>query len=199
MSVATADLPRAILDATRALVAANGYAELSMRKVARRVGCSPGTIYLYYENKDALYAALIDEAVGLLIDAYGPASGIADPVERLEAFCRAYVGFALRYPELYKTMYLELHVDPGTVSPDGYRRAQKPLQDTADALAEAHAQGRLHAPSPLDGATVVWAALHGMLSLLLARQVGPRADPAQLIDLTIAHVIAGFRCLPPKT
>lgn len=196
MSVATADLSRAILDAARALVAGDGYASLSMRKVARHVGCSPGAIYLYYESKDALYAALIDEAVGLLIDAYRPAEGIADPVERLEAFCRTYVRFALDYPELYKVMYLELRVDPGAVSPDGYRRAQKPLQDTADALAEAHAAGRLHAPTPLEGATVVWAALHGMLSLLLARQVDPRADRDRLLDLAIAHVIAGFRRAP---
>lgn len=198
MSVATADLPHAILDAARALVAQNGYADLSMRKVARSVGCSPGTIYLYYENKDALYAALIDEAVGLLIDAYGPAFEIRDPVERLEAFCRSYIGFALGYPELYKTMYLELRVDPGAVSPDGYRRARKPLQDTADALEEAHAQGLLHAPSPIEGATVVWASLHGMLSLLLARQVDPRADRDRLLDLTVAHVVAGFRCLPSQ-
>ena len=102
----------------------------------------------------------------------------------------------MTYPEQYKVMYLELNLDPGQVSPDAYRRARKPLHDTAEALAEADALGLLHAPSPVEGATFVWAALHGMLSLILARQVNPKADPQRLIDLTIRHTIDSFRCAP---
>jgi AcrR family transcriptional regulator len=187
------DLHDAILEAALRGVTEYGYADLSMRKIARRVGCSPGTIYLYYANKNAIYAALIDKAVLHLIESYQPAFSIEDPVERLDAFCRCYVRFALTYPELYKVMYLELGLDPREVSPEGYRRAWKPLHDTAQALEEAHAQGALRVPSPMEGATLVWAALHGMLSLILARQVNPKADHERLIDMMIAHIIAGFR------
>ena len=193
-TVPTVDLRRAILEAARAGVAEHGYANLSMRTIARAVGCSVGTIYLYYDNKDALYSALVDEAVVHLVESYQPAFGVEDPVERLEAFCRSYVRFAMTYPEQYKVMYLELNLDPGAVSPEAYRRAWKPLQDTAEALADAHAQGLLHEPVPMEGATFVWAALHGMLSLILARQVNPKSDPDRLIDLTIRHTIDSFRC-----
>ena len=193
MSTATANLPLAILDAARAGVAEHGYADLSMRAIARAVGCSVGTIYLYYASKDALYAALVDEAVAHLVESYQPAFGVEDPVERLEAFCRSYVRFAMTYPEQYKLMYLELGLAPGDGAPEAYRRARKPLQDTADTLAEAHAQGLLHEPAPMDGALFVWAALHGMLSLILARRVHPKSDPERLIDLTIGHTIESFR------
>ena len=189
----TVDLRLTILDAARAGVAEQGYANLSMRAIARAVGCSVGTIYLYYANKDALYAALVDEAVVHLVESYQPAYGIEDPVERLEAFCRSYVRFAMTYPEQYKVMYLELEQDPRQAS-EGYRRARKPLDDTASVLAEAHRTGALHAPDPGDGAAFVWAALHGMLSLILARQVDPKADPERLIDLTVRHTINSFRC-----
>lgn len=192
----SADLRRTILDAASAGVAEHGYANLSMREIARRVGCSVGTIYLYYENKDALYAALVDEAVQHLIDSYQPAFGIEDPVERLTAFCNCYVRFAMRYPEHYKVMYLELRLDPGEVSPESYRRAHKPLNDTADALEEAHDAGQLWCPDPLEGATLIWGALHGTLSLILARQISPNADHDRLIQQTIEHVINGFRCAP---
>lgn len=195
-SNSSGDLQRAILDAASNGVAERGYANLSMRELARRVGCSPGTIYLYYENKDALYAALVDEAVQHLIDSYQPAFGIEDPVERLEAFCNCYVRFGMQYPEHYKVMYLELRLDPGQVSPESYRRAHKPLADTAHALEEAHASGQLWCPDPREGATLVWGALHGTLSLILARQVSPHADHDQLIQRTIAHVINGFRSAP---
>lgn len=196
-TVPSPDLARAILDAARTGVSEHGYATLSMRTIARAVGCSVGTIYLYYANKDALYSALVDEAVMHLVESYQPAFGVEDPVERLEAFCRSYVRFAMTYPEQYKVMYLELNLDPAAVSPEAYRRAWKPLQDTADALAEAHEKGLLHEPAPMEGATFVWAALHGMLSLILAKQVNPKADPDRLIDLTVRRTIDAFRC-PPR-
>ena len=189
----TVDLQRAILDAARTGIAEHGYADLSMRKIARAVGCSVGTRYLYYDNKEALYSALVDEAVVHLVDSYQPAFGIEDPVERLEAFCRSYVRFAMAYPELYKVMYLELSTTPSQ-APEAYRRAWKPLHDTADALAEAAEQGLLYVDAPMEGATFMWAAIHGMLSLILARQVNPKADPDWLIDMTIRRVIASFRC-----
>ena len=192
MAVASADLRRSILDAAQAGVSEHGYANLSMRQIARAVGCSVGTLYLYFANKDALYSALVDEAVVHLVDSYGPAHDIADPVERLEAFCRSYVRFAMTYPEQYKVMYLELSLDPASV-PEAYRRARKPLDDTAAVLAEADAAGLLRVPSPKEGALFVWAALHGMLSLVLARQVDPKADPDWLIDLTVRHIIDSFR------
>ena len=193
----SADFERAILDAARAGVAEHGYANLSMRQIAKAVGCSVGTIYLYYANKDALYGALVDEAVRHLIASYQPAFGIENPVERLEAFCRSYVRFAMTYPEQYKVMYLELNLDPGRLS--GYGRAMKPLLDTSQALKEAHEQGLLHSPSPMGDATFVWAALHGTLSLILARLINPNADHERLIDLTIRRVIDSFRCPPRET
>lgn len=149
-------------------MAEHGYAALSMRQIARPVGCSVGP-------------------AGVRIE---------DPVERLEAFCRSYVRFAMTYPEQYKAMYLELNLAPSE-APDAYRRAQKPLHDTAEALAEALARGTLHASDPMEGASFVWAALHGMLSLVLARQVSPKADPDRLADLTIQHTLDSFRC-PPR-
>ena len=189
----TVDLREAILDAAQAGVNERGYANVSMRQIAHGVGCSVGTLYLYFTNKDAIYSALIDRAVAHLVASYQEAYGIEDPVERLEAFCRSYVWFAMTHPEQYKVMYLELGQDPRRAS-EGYRRARKPLNDTADVLAEAHAAGALHAPDPADGAAFVWAALHGMLSLILARQVDPKADPERLIDLTVRHTINSFRC-----
>ncbi|MDX1502000.1 MAG: helix-turn-helix domain-containing protein, partial [Thermoanaerobaculia bacterium] len=49
------DLRRTILDRTRHLLVEEGYNNLSMRKIARAVGCSATSIYLHFENKDALF------------------------------------------------------------------------------------------------------------------------------------------------
>ncbi|MGB5702538.1 MAG: helix-turn-helix domain-containing protein, partial [Polyangiales bacterium] len=58
----------AILDATQDLIASEGYHGLRMDAVADAVELSKGTLYLYFENKDALCAAVATR----LIDAFLP-------------------------------------------------------------------------------------------------------------------------------
>ena len=48
-----------ILHAARALLAADGYAGLSMRRVAAQVGMSLSNVQHYYQSKDALLEALL--------------------------------------------------------------------------------------------------------------------------------------------
>lgn len=48
-----------ILDAAKAILAAEGYAGLTMRSVASRVGVSLSTVQHYYPSKDALVEALL--------------------------------------------------------------------------------------------------------------------------------------------
>ena len=49
-----------ILAAARNLFVRNGYASVSMRKIADTVGCAPGTIYLHFTDKDAILQAICE-------------------------------------------------------------------------------------------------------------------------------------------
>lgn len=51
----------AILDAARIILATEGYAALSMRSVALRVGVSLSNVQHYYPSRDALLAALLEQ------------------------------------------------------------------------------------------------------------------------------------------
>lgn len=55
-----------ILAAAEELFFANGYAATSMDDVARACSMSKKTIYLFFENKQALFSELIDVAIGAL-------------------------------------------------------------------------------------------------------------------------------------
>lgn len=48
-----------VVDEALALVDADGVASLTMRGLAERLGVNPMTLYLRYENKDALLAAMV--------------------------------------------------------------------------------------------------------------------------------------------
>lgn len=49
----------AILDAAEALFTERGAANVGMHDIARASGCSRATLYRYFENRDALYAAYV--------------------------------------------------------------------------------------------------------------------------------------------
>lgn len=74
-----------ILQAARALLAAEGYAGLSMRRVASEVGISLSNVQHYYQSKDALLEALLLYTMNVFqakIDAISAAMRSDSPIDR---------------------------------------------------------------------------------------------------------------------
>src|SRR5207245_8426772 len=93
------ELRQAILTAAGELFLEQGYDRFSLRQVAERIGYSPTTVYLYFQNKDDLLFQVVYEGFyrfsQQVIDAL---ERIEDPLERLREVCRVYVQFGLEHP-----------------------------------------------------------------------------------------------------
>ena len=59
---------RAILDAARELFVAEGFQNVSIRKIAERIEYSPAAIYGYFPSKDDIFFELAEEGFRLLGD-----------------------------------------------------------------------------------------------------------------------------------
>jgi AcrR family transcriptional regulator len=59
--------PSEILEAALSVFAEKGFAAARMDDIAGRAGVSKGTIYLYFESKEAVFKALVRETVGARI------------------------------------------------------------------------------------------------------------------------------------
>ncbi|MEM1055922.1 MAG: TetR/AcrR family transcriptional regulator [Bacteroidota bacterium] len=189
-----ADLRQAILDATRHLLVADGYPNLSMRKIAGAVGCSATSIYLHFAGKDALVHALIGEGMEALYRALQTADPAGDPIQRLDALSRAYVDFGLSNPELYEVMF-QLHPARMERFPvDEYRRARRNLDLFESVLASGAEVGVLDAtPTPEVAAHALWTALHGLVSLRLAERVDVRLAADAFTDAAVGRAVRAFR------
>src|ERR1700761_1208757 len=66
--------PAEILDAALTVFAAKGFAAARMDDIAKAAGVTKGTIYLYFADKEALFKALVRDAIGPAIGAV-PADG----------------------------------------------------------------------------------------------------------------------------
>jgi AcrR family transcriptional regulator len=184
------EVRRLLLDTTRRLLVADGYQALSMRRIAQEAGYSATTIYLHFENKDALIHALIEEGMAKLYTALESAAGSAAGEAKLRSISRAYIDFGRSNPEYYEIMFM-LHSDRMQRFPaEKYRRARRSLEVIAFAL-----EARDDDSGTEDvrvAATAVWASLHGVVSLLLASRVDSSIDPDALI-LAVENQIAGAR------
>ncbi len=189
-----ADLRRVILDHARHLLTADGYDALSMRKIAGSVGCSATSIYLHFDNKDALTHALISEGMDRLHDALvAAADGVDTPADRLGALSRAYVRFGLDNPEYYEVMFQLRPERMARYPAEDYRRARRNVERFGETLAAGVADGTLASPNPPDvAAAVLWTSLHGLVSLHLARRVDVRLAGDEFVDAAVRQSLAPF-------
>lgn len=63
--------PTEILGAALKVFAEKGFAGARMEDIARRAGVTKGTIYLYFENKEAVFKTLVRESIGSVIGEVG--------------------------------------------------------------------------------------------------------------------------------
>jgi AcrR family transcriptional regulator len=189
------DLSRRILDAARELLVSHGYEAVSMRRIADQVGVTATSLYLHYDNKDALFQALVDEGMELLFDALSASIRKCEQEEgRVAALCRAYVEFGIENPEYYDLMFVIRPTHMERFPAEKYRKARRNLDLLIEALVD-DASGRSREEIRLR-ATIVWASLHGTVALINARRVDRSLSAGDLITETVEFVLAGLRHRP---
>jgi len=169
-----AELRAVILAAARRIFIEEGAEALTMRRIADAVEYSPGTIYLYFESREAIAIQLVREGFEQLVAAIGPvAAATADPVDRIRAIGAAYIEFGITDPETYKLIFMEdAKYVYAAMAPSVGREpcaADEPGERAfgvlAQSVAEAVERGLFR---PIDAdrtAEALWAGLHGALSL----------------------------------
>ncbi len=91
-----------ILKTAREILFKKGIDATSINAVARKAELSVGTIYLYFENKEALLAALQEEGLDLLYDCIRQAEkSELSPRGKLRAMGLAYLEFSERHRKYF--------------------------------------------------------------------------------------------------
>jgi len=99
------DLRRALVDAARRLLEAEGPSALSLRAVAREAGVSPAAPYHHFKDKAELLDAVAQEGWDILQVQMAQAKNSDKGRHQLTALGLAYVCFARDNPALYRVMY----------------------------------------------------------------------------------------------
>lgn len=161
-----------IMDAARTLFAEKGYEAVTMRMVAEAIEYSPRTIYLHFKDKEELIRELCMQDFRIFGEGMANLAKIPDPIERLRAMGRAYVGFSKENPHHFRVMFMTSHpLDAG--KKDTVDWAGDPTVDAyafmVGSVREAIALGRVK-PTFHDAelvAQTLWASIHGVAVLEL--------------------------------
>src|ERR1051326_746197 len=184
-----------ILEAARELFAREGYERASMRRIATLVGYSPAALYEHFERKEDLLRSVCEESFANLIEQFETIGrNVSDPVDRLREVGRAYVDFGLSYPNHYKVTFTV----PAASNPKAHKdvrvsageRCFKFLQTV---LAECAAYRRLREGDLNTTSQAIWAAMHGLTSLLIARPEFAGCNRGNLVEGLLDTVSEGLR------
>jgi AcrR family transcriptional regulator len=178
-------LRAAILRAAGELLTETGREEdVSIRAVAERVGVTSPSIYLHFADKDALLDAVcLDAFIDFHEAMQRAAKSSDDPVEAIAAQGRAYLEFALSRPEHYRLMFMRRPDHDLEMPTEAEVAAVAGLSSVIDSVRLAQEQGAIDpADDPVRVALTLWAGVHGLAALLIAKPHFPWGDADDLIE-----------------
>ena len=182
-----------ILDAARDLFVTEGYANVSMRKIAERVGCAPGTIYLYFEDKDSILSGIVVETFAKLdqrMDAIRNDQG--DPLERLRRGGRTYIQFGLDHPYHYLVTF-GLTGSARFENDEARQAGMFSFDCMRQCVRLCVEAGKLRTDDVEEVAQSLWACIHGVVMLLITKGGFPFIEQTRLIDSVLDITLEGIR------
>lgn len=192
--LAKENLRQEILDAARDLFVTEGYENVSMRKVADRIGYSPTTIYLYFKDKSELLREICESTFAKLSEQILQSWGTSqNPLERLRLGLIAYIHFGLENPH---------HYDLVLLSPKHLADLDIEFQDSMGrrafdllvaAVVDCLKTGAIRQGDVALTAQTLWAGLHGVTALLISHPGFPFVEKELLIDSVVDTMIRGLK------
>jgi AcrR family transcriptional regulator len=181
-----------ILDAAEAIVATDGLAALTARGIATRIGYSPGTIYHLFANLDEVVLHVegrVLERLEAVLVALPPAG---TPEARLKVLAEAYLSFTLANRRLWGMLF-EHALPKGVATPDWYAERLGRLLGVLERALEPFFRPE-HATDRIRAARVLWASVHGIVSLSVADKLTnvTTDTAAALIDDLVTTYVAGI-------
>ena len=162
-----------------------------MRQLAEKVGCSHSNLYLHFKDKDALFDCLVEESFERFADGLRKVPEAArrgDPVEFLRKAGRAYVEFGLANPGVYEFAFMLRRPEQSRRKPHlAYERVRTLVQRCID-------EKRFRRFDADAASQALWAAAHGITSLLILRPKFPWVDRdrliGQIVDAAVDALLA---------
>ena len=172
------DKRAAIIDAAVSLFARRGFYGTTVPDIAAAAGIAVGSIYRYFETKEALVNAAIIERKQAMLEAMIGANAAGGDLEaRFRRVWRSLIAFAIAHPDDFR--FFEMHHHESYLDAASRGQGERLMTVGIEFFAEIALAYRVDAPPPEVLVSLVWGGLVGLLKS--ADQGFVKLDP-QLVD-----------------
>ena len=187
----SADVRVALLDAAARLLERSGPDALSVRRIAAEAHVAPMGVYNHFDGKHGVVEALWVEGFDRLRVTLEALAGVPDPGDALIEGFRRYRALALEHPMAYRLMFLD--AVPGfEPSVEAAWSAAMSFEALVAVARRAMEAGTVPDGDSVQMAQVMWAAVHGWVSLELDGLVF-LADTDAGAEAMARSLVHGFR------
>lgn len=186
MRTKTPFLAERMLAAAGRLFGTRRFHEVRMEDIAAEAEVSKGTLYRYFEDKEEMYLALLEQASQQLLERLELGTDAAETCrERLMAVVDAVIGFFDEHPHLFDLIQrAELAQQQGRRFPWHEVRARS-MQLVLDIFEEGQRTGEFHVRHPQ---TAMLMFLGGMRAVI---RVGTQPRPEDLAEQIVDDLLHG--------
>ena len=169
----------------------HGYQGATIRKIAEEVGLSSTALYMHFRDKDDILLQIAHDAVAQVIALnHDLNSQNLDPVARVRLMLHGYMRIALANPNAYELVFCSTARNIAPEKRDEALAAgELCFNSFLQAVDAVYTAGRLKIAVARQAAEVLWAASHGMASLLITMPTRTWSDrevlQGRMLDMTL--------------
>ncbi len=178
------------LSAARELIREVGYEGLSLRKLAKRMECSPMALYSYFADKQALLIALALEGFEKLAKRFDSTVS-RNPLTALRKILLEYIAYAEENPFEYRILFLSVQTIGELKQTREDLRERNPAFSALFKRVEACIKAGVLQGDAFAVSTVLWTAAHGAASLLITAKTFPFGSRQEYGEEVVATILSG--------
>ena len=185
------EAPTVLLEAAAQLLAEQGPAALSTRRLAAAVGSSTTAVYTHFGSMNDLVRAMAREGFARLHQRMTEVSMTDDPVADVVTLGCAYRSNARDNPHLYAVMFGGSSLAGFSLTDEDRQHGRYTLEVLIGAVARCLAAGRFRAADPQLVAHQMWISLHGLVTLELGRYLVDPYDAEVCFEAEVSSLMLG--------
>ncbi len=184
-----------IFNTAKEIVSKQGIENLSIRKIAKNIGYSPGNIYQYYQNKEAIVEDILKEGYIKLIESISiePEKNL-NMLDLIKFKFENYAKAALDIPEIYREIMI--NSSDNILKYTGIfknKKKQKRIQQLELYLDKAVENKEIKDINTQEVSLILWSSIVGIILRSIIEKNKDKEIVLDMIESTIDIVFDGLR------
>src|SRR5580704_19058319 len=182
-----------ILDAAKQLFVEEGYAATTIRRIAAKLGVSSTALYVYFPDKDAILVEICDVTfAGLIAKLDEVRRDSTDPLDALAKSLERYIRFGLSHPHEYELTFVTRRAkELQKLKPENEKLGMQAFGRFYDCVDAVVQTGVTNDSDTRRLTQQLWAAIHGLVVLLLFQSEFPWSELDSLISGHVKMLVCG--------